>query len=90
MPEVHTGVFYYEFHDFLWESTRAGQSLRVVLRNEKFDVELRDYFTRIQAATSPLTINLSAVIQQNGRLTPALLDGELARDLPVNDVPAIV
>ena len=64
--------------------------MRVVLRNEKFDVELRDYFTRIQAATSPLTINLSAVIQQNGRLTPALLDGELARDLPVNDGPAIV
>ena len=90
LPEVQARVFYYEFHDFLWESTRAGQSLRVVLRNEKFDLELRDYFTRIQAATSPLTINLSAVIQQNGRLTPALLDGELARDLPVNDGPAAV
>ena len=90
LPEVQARVFYYEFHDLLWKSTQAGQSLCVVLRNEKFDLELRDYFTRIQAATSPPTINLSAVIQQNGRLTPALLDGELARDLPVNDGPAAV
>ena len=90
LPEVHTRVFYYEFHDFLWESTRAGQSLRVVLRNEKFDLELRDYFTRIQSASRPLTLNLSAVIQQHGRLTPALLDGEAAHDLPATDGPAVV
>ena len=90
LPEVQARVFYYEFRDFLWESTRAGQSLRVVLRNEKFDVELRDYFTRIQSASRPLTFNLSAVIQQHGRLTPALLDGEAAHNLPATDRPAVI
>ena len=90
MPDIQARVFYYEFHDFLWESTRAGQSLRVLLRNEKYDLELRDYFTRVQSATSPLTIALSAIIQRNGRLTPALLDGEAAAAQPVIHGPAAV
>ena len=64
--------------------------MRIVLRNEKFDLELRDYYTRVHAVSAPLTINLSAVIQQHGRLTPALLDGEQLNDLPVFSGPAVV
>ena len=80
----------YEFHDFLWESTRAGQSLRVTLRNKKFDLELRDYLTQTQAAASPLTLNLSALNQQHFRPTPAIVDGETMHDLPVIDGPAVI
>ena len=80
----------YEFHDFLWEGTRAGQTLRVTLRNKKFDLELRDYLTQTQAAASPLTLNFSALNQQHFRPTPAILDGETMHDLPVIDGPAVI
>ena len=90
LPEAQARVFCYEPRDFLNENTRAGQSVHVVLRSEKTDFELRDYFTRIQTATSLMTLNLSATTQQPGRLNLMLLDDDLALDLPVIDGPALI